>query len=266
MRTFQSCSLRFLSFCLLLCLLATTVLATSPMIDGPITDSDEAVLLPDPLTMSRISTGFMVNYQKYYRENPCGIAPHGINGYPDYFAGFYKNDDGTMVMCLTEITEEILAEIKAVIYAPYDPVEEAGSIAFLDKWFPTMTYQKVTYSGAQIYGLTFELKDALYEAHHGDYHGQYQVKCDVNANQVAVFCESEEDLALAESFIDEETYPGMLLVLPTEKYDAWNVSYTDRNVFRLPEESAAQSAPEEPGSATRLRPMHPKHNLRDRPY
>jgi len=202
--------IRTLTVLLLLCMIVPTVSA-APLAE-PVSTS-ELVSIPEETTdaqrMPKINMGLTHMYKEFYDTG------YSLD-FPYYFAGFYTGSNGFLVMCLTDITDDILAEIRTAFYSyRSNRSTEEEDIQYMDKWFPTISYQLVEYSYEQLDELRDTLRDKFISADRND----YTVKVDVENNQVILFCDNKTVLENAVALTVENT--SMLQVLPLTQFETW---------------------------------------------
>ena len=220
MKPSRSLWIRALSLCLLFVLLISPVLPASAAPLGDLITVSESVEIPPEVTggdlekLSNIYFGLFHMYMTFY-ETDNGIE------FPAYFAGFGMTPDLLPVIYLTEISDEILEEIRTALYSyRAKRATEEENLQYMDKWFPTISYQLVEYSYNELCALDDELRDVLRDEKQEDF--ITQVDCD--NNQIILFYEtqSQVDKALALT----NGYPSILQAMPIEQFDAWVNQYS----------------------------------------
>lgn len=210
MKRFNPGLTRVLTLLLLLTLL-TSVVSAAPLSEQML--ASEAVKIPEEAgnaeLMLGINAGLLEMYKKYYTTDDGFILP-------DYFAGCYTGEDGLLVMGLTEISDEILEEVRTAIYS-YRSVGETkvSDVEYLDKWFPTISYQLMEYSYNQMH----ELCNALRAMLRDEKKTESYVRMDVENNRVILFYEDEETLISALDVAGNDI--AMIHSLPSDQFDAW---------------------------------------------
>ena len=219
MKPSQSLWIRALSLCLLFILLISPVLPASAAPLGDLITVSESVEIPpeavrgDAEEMSKVHMGLVNKYMKHYKTDDGNIE------FPDYFGGFTSGTDLLPIMCLTEFSDEILAEIRTAFYSyRSERATEEEVIQYMDKWFPTIRYQLVEYSYKQLY----ELQKALKVFFQDVKRGEYNIQVDCKNNQVILFCDTEvqkDEVNQAVTLTDKN--PSILKIMPIAQFDAW---------------------------------------------